>query len=200
VSAVATPAPRRLPPDERRRQLVGIGLRMLTERPITEITVDDVARDAGISRSLLFNYFPTKHDYHLAVIRAAARRVRRQTLGDLPGDVPVEDRAAVMLDRFLAFLQRRRDLYLSVLRDAGGADRDIAAITAQMRGELVDEVLAALGHSRTTRPPLRLAVSGWLAMVEDMGLAWAADPSSMDRDALATLLLGVLDDVLARSS
>lgn len=183
-----------MPPDERRRQLVGIGLRMLTERPITEITVDDVAREAGISRSLLFNYFPSKREYHLAIIRAAARRVRRQTLDDLPS----EDRAAAMLDRFLAFLERRRDLYLSVLRDVGGADPDVAAITAQLRGEIVDGALAALGREDAS-PALHLAISGWLAMVEDMGLAWAADPSTMERDALVALLLGVLDDVLARS-
>ncbi|MFA9272200.1 MAG: TetR/AcrR family transcriptional regulator, partial [Baekduiaceae bacterium] len=116
---MATPAPRRLPPDERRRQLVGIGLRMLTERPITEITVDDVAREAGISRSLLFNYFPSKRDYHLAVIRAAARRVRRVVLVDGDEGVPV------ILDRFLAFLERRRDPYLSLLRGVGGADPDL---------------------------------------------------------------------------
>lgn len=195
---MADPAPRRLPPDERRRQLVGIGLRMLTERPITEITVDDVAREAGISRSLLFNYFPSKREYHLAVIRAAARRVRRQTLEDLPADLPAGERAAVMLDRFLAFLARRRDLYLSVLRDVGGADPEVAAITARMRGELVDGALAALGRDDAS-PALRLAVSGWLAMVEDMGLAWAAEPSAMEREALVALLLGVLDDVLARS-
>lgn len=189
---------RRLPPDERRRQLVGIGLRMLTERPITDITIDDVAREAGISRSLLFNYFPTKREYHLAIIRAAARRVRRQTLDDLPPTADPDTRAALMLDRFLAFLARRRDLYLSVLRDVGGADPDVAAITAQMRGELVDGALRALGRDGT--PALRLAVSGWLAMVEDMGLAWAADPAPMDRDALVALLLGALDDLLARLS
>lgn len=192
---MAASSPRRLPPDERRRQLVGIGLRMLTERPITEITVDDVAREAGISRSLLFNYFPTKRAYHLAIIGAAARRVRRQTLEDLP-DVPAGERPALMLDRFLAFLARRRDLYLSVLRDVGGADPEVAAITAQMRGELVDGALAALGRDGT--PALRLAVSGWLAMVEDMGLAWAADPAVLDRDVLVTTLLGALDDLLAR--
>jgi AcrR family transcriptional regulator len=195
---VAASSPRRLPPDERRRQLVGIGLRMLTERPITEITVDDVAREAGISRSLLFNYFPTKREYHLEIIRAAARRVRRQTLEDLPADVPAKDRVAVMLDRFLAVLGRRRDLYLSVLRDVGGADPDVAAITARMRAELVEGVLAALSRE-DAEPALRFAVSGWLAMVEDMGLAWAAEPSSMDRDALGALLLGVLDDLLVRS-
>ncbi|MGK2939400.1 MAG: TetR/AcrR family transcriptional regulator [Solirubrobacteraceae bacterium] len=188
---MASPSPRRLPPDERRRQLVGIGLRMLTERPITEITVDDVAREAGISRSLLFNYFPTKRDYHLAIIRAAARRMRRVVL--VSGDEGV----AIILDRFLAFLQRRRDPYLSLLRGVGGADPEVAAINAQTRAELVDGVLRALGRDPSA-PALRLAVGGWVALVEDIGLAWAADPAALPRDGIISLLLGTLDDLLAR--
>lgn len=191
VAVVASPSPRRLPPDERRRQLVGIGLRMLTERPITEITVDDVAREAGISRSLLFNYFPTKRDYHLAIIRAAARRMRRVVL--VSGDEGV----AIILDRFLAFLQRRRDPYLSLLRGVGGADPEVAAINAQTRAELVDGVLRALGRDPSA-PALRLAVGGWVALVEDIGLAWAADPAALPRDGIISLLLGTLDDLLAR--
>ncbi len=183
---MAAPTPRRLPPDERRRQLVGIGLRMLTERPITEITVDDVAREAGISRSLLFNYFPTKRDYHLAVIRAAARRVRRVVL--VTGDEGVP----VILDRFLAFLERRRDPYLSLLRGVGGADPEVAAINAETRADLVDGVLRVLGRDPSA-PALRLAVGGWVAMVEDIGLAWAADPAAMPRDDVVALLLDALD-------
>lgn len=166
---------------------------MLTERPITEITVDDVAREAGISRSLLFNYFPTKRDYHLAVIRAAARRVRRVVLVSGDEGVPV------ILDRFLAFLERRRDPYLSLLRGVGGADPEVAAINAQTRAELVDGILRALGRDPAS-PALRLAVGGWVAMVEDMGLAWAAEPAVVPREHLVDLLLGSLDDLLARST
>ncbi|PZO99700.1 MAG: TetR/AcrR family transcriptional regulator, partial [Dermacoccus nishinomiyaensis] len=36
--------------DERRRQLLGIGLKMLTERPIQDVALDAVAEEAGISR------------------------------------------------------------------------------------------------------------------------------------------------------
>ena len=53
----------RLTQDERRRQLLGIGLKMLTERPIQDVALDAVAEEAGISRGLLFHYFPSKTAY-----------------------------------------------------------------------------------------------------------------------------------------
>ncbi|MQA26173.1 MAG: TetR family transcriptional regulator, partial [Micromonosporaceae bacterium] len=77
MSAAPLPVPptrgrRRMPADDRRRQLVGLGLQMLTEVPIQDLSVDKVAAAAGISRGLLFHYFPTKRDFYIAVVRAAA--------------------------------------------------------------------------------------------------------------------------------
>ena len=57
---------------DRRAQLVQIGLELLPTTPVQELTFDEVARRAGISRSLLFHYFATKRDYYTAVTRAAA--------------------------------------------------------------------------------------------------------------------------------
>src|SRR5438552_2680868 len=67
----------RMTPEDRRRQLVGIGLRKFVERPVQELSLDEVAAEAGVSRGLLFHYFPTKTDYHRAVVEAAPRRARR---------------------------------------------------------------------------------------------------------------------------
>ena len=67
----------RMTPEDRRRQLVGIGLRKFVERPVQELSLDEVAAEAGVSRGLLFHYFPTKTDYHRAVVEAARRRVGR---------------------------------------------------------------------------------------------------------------------------
>src|SRR5204863_260541 len=72
----------RLSPEDRRRQLLGIGLRMLVEKPIQDLPLDAVAAEAGISRGLLFHYFPTKTDYYDAVIDAALRRVLRNISPD----------------------------------------------------------------------------------------------------------------------
>ena len=53
--------------------------------------MDDIAAEAGISRGLLFHYFPTKTDFYLACIAAAGRRMLRTTAPDedLPGEAQV---------------------------------------------------------------------------------------------------------------
>ena len=77
------PAPRaRMTPDERRRQLLGIGLRKFVDRPVQELSLDEVAAEAGVSRGLLFHYFPTKTAYHQAVVAAAGRRFLRNARPD----------------------------------------------------------------------------------------------------------------------
>jgi AcrR family transcriptional regulator len=69
----------RLDPDARRAQLVALGLRMLSTRPLDKVAIDDIAAEAGISRGLLFHYFPTKRDFHVAVARAAAADLLART-------------------------------------------------------------------------------------------------------------------------
>src|SRR5262245_65848066 len=74
------PTPRtRLDRDARRAQLVQLGLEMLSTRPLDKVAIDDIAAEAGISRGLLFHYFPTKRDYHVAVARAAAQELLDRT-------------------------------------------------------------------------------------------------------------------------
>ena len=100
----------RLPAEDRRRQLVGIGLMMLRNRPIHELSIDAVAEEAGISRGLLFHYFPTKRDFYIAVISAAGRRLLRVTKPD--PTLPPDEQLRQMLLAFVAFVSRRRDSYI----------------------------------------------------------------------------------------
>src|SRR6187200_3241414 len=96
----------RMTPDDRRRQLVGIGLRKFVERPVQELSLDEVAAEAGVSRGLLFHYFPNKTDYHRAVVEAARRRVGR----NVSPETGVVGEAAVrqVVERFLDQVARRR--------------------------------------------------------------------------------------------
>lgn len=65
----------RLSPEKRKAQLTEIGLELLATRPIHEVALDEVADRAGISRTLLFHYFPTKSDFYAAVVERAGQRL-----------------------------------------------------------------------------------------------------------------------------
>ncbi|WP_235006426.1 TetR/AcrR family transcriptional regulator [Nocardiopsis sp. JB363] len=158
-------APRRtrMTQDERRRQLVGIGLRMLVERPIQELAIDEVAKEAGISRGLLFHYFPNKTAFHEAVVAAAARRVLRNTAPD----EGLEPWAAVaqFVERYLEQVERRRDSYLALVFGGGPVTLD-GALVADLRASMGERVRALLDLSEVHAPTTR----SWTAYVEDRAL------------------------------
>jgi AcrR family transcriptional regulator len=127
---------------DRRAQLVEIGLQLLPTTPVQELTIDEVARRAGISRSLLFHYFPTKRDYYAAVTRAAARALEEHLL---PGsETPAAELVPGMLDRYVGWVETYRESYLAVVRGAAGGDPWVAEVYEETRERLVDLALAAL--------------------------------------------------------
>jgi AcrR family transcriptional regulator len=194
---------RRLSADERRRQLIGIGLRLLTTTPIHELSVDAVAAEAGISRSLLFHYFPSKRDFYAAVVRAACRRMLRAVDAVIEADPrPVHG----VVDGLLTFVERRREPYVAFVRGAAGGDAWLLEIYDEVRNGLVDRTLAALAADRrddargtspvdVANPLLRMTVRGWLALAEEMILEWTAG-GGLDRDRLVDLLVEALHRVV----
>jgi AcrR family transcriptional regulator len=191
------PARLRLSADDRRRQLIGIGLRLLLTTPIHQLSIDDVAEDAGISRSLLFHYFPTKRDYYAAVVRAACRRILRAVdAGGAPDVTPVHG----MIDGFLGYIERRREPYVAFVRGAAGGDAWIQEIYEDMRGQLVERAMTALRATGWVPPSddalTHLAVRGWLAFAEEVILEWTLDPR-LPREQLVTLLADALDRLVA---
>jgi AcrR family transcriptional regulator len=155
--------------DERRRQLLGIGLRMLVEKPIQDLSLDAVATEAGISRGLLFHYFPTKTDYYDAVLGAAGRRVLRNVAPD--ADVAPEVALRQFVERFYAQIERRRDFYLALVFGSGSVRMGADGVESH-RMALARRVAEALGLDDRDVP----VVHGWTAYVEDRALLWSGTP------------------------
>ena len=90
MDLVSTATPRtRLTPDERRTQLLDLGVSLLATRSLDELTIDVLAEEAGISRGLLYHYFGNKHDFREAVVRRAVEDLVEQTAPPSDGE-PLE--------------------------------------------------------------------------------------------------------------
>src|SRR5262249_47381912 len=61
----------RLDVDARRAQLVDLGLTEFGTRTYDEVSIDRIAQMAGISKGLLYHYFPTKRAFYVACVREA---------------------------------------------------------------------------------------------------------------------------------
>ncbi|KRF30332.1 TetR/AcrR family transcriptional regulator [Nocardioides sp. Soil805] len=170
LNSVSDPVRRRLSAEDRRRQLVGIGLAQIIDTPIQDLSMDQVAAEAGISRGLLFHYFPTKTDFYLACIAAAGRRILRNTAPPEGADGAAQVRA--ILTAMIEQIDRRRAFYLTLVHGSGVADPRLAEVHESVRSVSTDRVVAALDLD----PGLHEVVHAWWAYVEDRALTWSASP------------------------
>lgn len=178
-------APRtRLEPEARRAQLVGLGLHMLSTRPLDKVAIDDIATEAGISRGLLFHYFPTKRDFHLAVARAAAQELLDRTRTD--PDLPPLDQLRAGVEAFVDHLTGNRDAYVAFIRGSSGGDPELLQVYESTRTAFTDRVLAGLGIDPVTTR-LRAVVRGWVAFTEEVTVDWLSS-GDLEREDIVTLI------------
>ncbi|MDI9916529.1 TetR/AcrR family transcriptional regulator [Rhodococcus sp. IEGM 1379] len=64
---MATPR-RRLDREQRRTQLLDIGTQLFADRSYEDVWIEEVAEIAGVSRGLMYHYFPTKRDFFAAIV------------------------------------------------------------------------------------------------------------------------------------
>lgn len=194
-NAVQQPARRtqartRLDLDERRAQLIELGLEVFASRPYDEVHIGTLATAAGISKGLLYHYFPTKRDFYTATLRAAADRLLAETMVD--DSLPPLERLGSGLDAYLRFVERYAKSYVTLMRGGVGADAEVATIIEETRGAYMDRLTSGLAPvAPTVSPMLRLALRGWIGFVEATSLDWAV-ARDVDRPALTSLLVSVL--------
>jgi AcrR family transcriptional regulator len=180
----------RLEPAARRAQLVQLGLQMLSTRPLDKVAIDDIAAEAGISRGLLFHYFPTKRDFHVAVAQAAAQDLLDRT--DPDRDMPLIGRLRAGVEAFVDHLTDNRDAYVAFIRGSSGGDPQLLQVYEATRTAFTDRVIEGLGLTPETAPPrLRAAVRGWVALTEEVTVDWLSS-GTLERDEVINLI----DDAL----
>ena len=188
----------RLTPEARRAQLIALGVEMLASRTLDELSVEDIATQADVSRGLLFHYFASKQEFHLEVARAAAQELLRRT--DPDPALPPAAALRAGLEAFADYVAENPDSYKSLVRGAASGDADMRAIFDETRavlaGRIVD-IVAGLGVP--LGPRAELAVHGWVAFAEECVIRWI-DLRAVDRDAVLDLLTKALPALVLAAS
>src|SRR6266508_2445307 len=124
----------RLDPAARRAQLVALGVEMLGARPLEAVAIEEIAAAAGISRGLLFHYFPTKRDFHEAVVRAFTEEMLQRTAPD-PA-LPFIDQLRNGVEAFVDYVSENSEVYISLVRGAAGGSPALQAIFEDTRAAI----------------------------------------------------------------
>jgi AcrR family transcriptional regulator len=191
--AASKPTYSRLPVDERRRQLLELGTELFARRSYEELSMAEIAREAGISKALLYHYFPSKRDYFVATLEEAATDVARRTKPD-PDKSPLEALAG-SLDAFLGWIEENPVAYRKLIHEAAAVP-EVRALVDEVRDRTSARILDGIGAGPEPAPAVRAAARGWLWFMDGAVLDWL-EHGDMDRAEMRDFLLGVLTGALA---
>jgi AcrR family transcriptional regulator len=180
----------RLPVDERRSQLLELSTDLFARHSFAELSMARIAKEAGISKALLYHYFPSKRDLFVAALRQAAEEVSRRTEPD--PHLPPAEALAQSLDAFLGWVEENGLAYCKLIESAGSVP-EVAALIAEVRDRTSARILEGIGAST---PRARAAVRGWLWFMDGAILDWL-EHRDLDRSQLGALLLGTLAGALS---
>src|SRR6478672_5179439 len=141
MSVAQIPTRRRLTPDARRAELLSAGEHVFTSKPLEDVSIEDIAEAAGVSKNLLYHYFSGKRELYLETIRAAADELLRRTDPDM--SLPPIERLRSSIDNHLHHIEEHAEGYIKLLRGAGG-DPEVLEILSAAHRRVVDRTLASL--------------------------------------------------------
>ena len=187
---------RRLTAEERRSAILDAALTAFSQKGYHATSLDDIARQAGVSKALIYEHFASKQELHADLIARNARELTQRVAGAL-SSVEIEstlERLATGLEAFFAFVEERRDAWRMLFRDA--AEPESSAVLDRMVQQVTAEVtvlisqdpgarrLTRVGDERSLRLLAEMLVGGAQAMAN-----WWTDHPEAPRDQLVEIAM-----------
>jgi AcrR family transcriptional regulator len=194
---------RRLSPEDRRSELLALGAKVFGERPYDDVRIDEIAERAGVSRALMYHYFPDKRAFFAAVVKAEGDRLFEATnTPAVAGDTLFEQLRAGVL-AYLHYDEQHPHGAWAAYVGQGTSDPVLRNIedtdNERQVNRLMDRLNRTLGgdlDSKVERD-IRITMYGWLAMTMEMCRQRIMDPS-IDAGQIADTCAHALLDMVGR--
>jgi AcrR family transcriptional regulator len=201
-------ARRRLSPEDRRAELLALGAEVFGKRPYDEVRIDEIAERAGVSRALMYHYFPDKRAFFAAVVKDEADRLYAATNNPAPAGMTMfeEIRAGVLA--YMAYHEQNPEAAWAAYVGLGRSDPVLLGIDDEAKNRQMEhimsrihEVVSGMKDNRALQPiverDLRVIIHGWLAFTFEVCRQRIMDPTT-DADRLADACAHALLDAISR--
>ncbi len=185
MQRMTDPAYRRLKAEERRSQLLERGAELFARHSYDELSMREIARKVGISKPLLYHYFPSKRAFFEATLAQAAEQLRARTEPD-PNLSPL-DQLRGSLEAFLELIDDNALAYSKLMQSLGSVP-EVRELVEDVRTRTAARILEGIYPDRAP-PKACAAVNGWLWFMDGACLNWI-EHRDISRDELCDLLLG----------
>jgi AcrR family transcriptional regulator len=168
MRATSVPAFTRLNPEGRRRQIVDAARTVFSEKPYDSVSMNDIARAAGVTRGLIHHYFGGKTQLFGAVVESLADRAPSQV--STGPEIPLDDVIAVGVDAWLDFVAEHRELALTIGAGMHPDDPALQTIVETAREAIVDRIIPNLRVGEET--DVRFLIRSYLGLADAGSREW----------------------------
>ncbi len=188
-----TPKFSRLDPGQRREQILDAANALFAERAYDEVSVEDIASSAGVTRGLVHHYFGGRKEVYIALLERLGA-VREEQLPP-PVGRSARARVADTVSRWLDWTEANRTIYLATIaRGEDIADPDVRRVVADLVRRAVALLTAHHADIAEDSPRLRYALECWTALNRAATRRWLRGEAT--REATHELLASTLEHVL----
>lgn len=201
-------ARRRLSPEDRRAELLALGAEVFGKRPYDEVRIDEIAERAGVSRALMYHYFPDKRAFFAAVVKDEADRLYAATnIQPSPGMTMFEEiRMGVLA--YMAYHEHNPEAAWAAYVGLGRSDPVLLGIDDEAKNRQMEHIMTRIGEvvggipGQAALEPeverdLRVILNGWLAFTFETCRQRIMD-QTLEADRLADACAHTLLDAIAR--
>ena len=201
-------ARRRLSPEDRRAELLALGAEVFGKRPYDEVRIDEIAERAGVSRALMYHYFPDKRAFFAAVVKDEADRLYEATNNEPVVGLTMFEEVRMGVLAYMAYHEQNPEAAWAAYVGLGRSDP--VSARHRRRGQ---EPPAGAHHDPDRRGrgevpgqdaldpdierDLRVIINGWIAFTFELCRQRIIDPTT-DAERLADACAHMLLDAIAR--
>ncbi len=188
---------RRLTAEQRRAGIFEAALAVFSARGYDRSSIDDVAREAGISKALIYEHFPSKQALYADLLESNARVLFERLAAGIAGMGPEAGaaRMAAGLDAFFGFVEERRDAWRILFRDA--ADPETAAVLDRVLDQVTEVVAGLIAEDPGARalepgddPERAMTLLAQMLVGAVQSVAnWWADHREVPRDQIVEMVM-----------
>jgi len=181
----------RLEPDARRAHLLAVGAAVFGSKAYDEVQIDQIAQQAGVSRGLLYHYFPSKRAFFAAIVQLGYDEILAVTRPD-PALAPAAQLQAG-LEAYVDYVQSHPHMYRAIFRSAASLEASVQEVVNRNLDQQAKRILQAMGASPDRTSLTHWAIRAWLAFLIQAVLDWLdRGAKGCDRQPLIAVCLGAL--------
>lgn len=167
---------RRMPAAERRAQLLEVARRSFGTMGYHSVSMEAVAREAGVTKPTLYDHFPSKRDLYLALLDADLASLHEAVSAALRAPTSNMARIRKSFEAYFSYVDEHAEGFRLLMQESVGAERDFRERVDTVRMEILSEVADLIARESRGGLDRKMSETAGLALIGMLETVAQRDP------------------------